>query len=101
MCVRVRVGPPVWGCRKQIGGGTGLSLSVPSAFRNPQCCVQILQVRVTGTVALPSQWNGEMENGVLNLSFGVGGLREDDSGGRLRPWIEWRQGDRLSTVSSS
>lgn len=50
----MRVGPPVWGSRKQIGGSTGLSLSVPSALRNPQCCVQILQGRVTGTVALPS-----------------------------------------------
>lgn len=69
-------------------GGIGLSPSLPSALRNPQCCVHILEGKFAGTLAPPCQWNGEMESGVSNLSFGSGDLGGGDP--RLRPWIKWR-----------
>lgn len=44
-----------------------LVLSVPSALRNPLCCVQIVQGKFAGTLAPPSQRNGEMESGVSGI----------------------------------
>lgn len=59
-CVCVCVGPRMGG-EEADWGSIGLS-SAPSALRNPHCCVQILWGRFAGTLAPPSQWNGEMAN---------------------------------------
>ena len=68
VCVCAHLRSPQSGTgRDRLSGAIGLSPSVPSALRSPQCCVQILQGRFAGTQVPPCQWNGEKKNGVFEI----------------------------------